>query len=368
MDLFGPLDLLAISMDARSVILEVVERFKLKKDIIAPPEAYLGGRLRLKTLSGLHGKKVWSMTSHDYIKAITDNLLQRIGKLGLVLPTRVDTPMSSAYRPELDASAELDSDGITMYQELIGELRWAIEIGRVDILHEVSVLSAFQASPREGHLQEILHIFAYLKKNPKLTLYFDPSEPKIDPSSFIGSTAEDFKEQYRGAEEEIPQDAPEALGRSVIMTAFVDASHAADKITRRSHTGYIIFVNRAPIVWFSKRQATVESSTFSSEFIALKTCTEHVMALRFKLRMFGIPIDGETKILNDNKSVVDSSSKIESTLNKKHSSIAYHLVRQAVAAGIVRVGWIEGISNIADALTKRLTKLRRDTLFGNWTY
>ena len=102
--------------------------------------------------------------------------------------------------------------------------------------------------------------------------------------------------------------------------------------------------------------------------MALKTCTEHIIALKFKLRMFGFPIEGEAKILNDNKSVVDSSSKIESTLNKKYSSIAYHLVRQAVAAGIIRVGWIEGISNIADELTKRLTRLRRDTLFGNWTY
>ena len=56
------------------------------------------------------------------------------------------------------------------------------------------------------------------------------------------------------------------------MTAFVDASHAANRVTRRSHTGYIIFINRAPILWFSKRQSTVETSTFTSEFIAMKTC------------------------------------------------------------------------------------------------
>ena len=66
-------------------------------------------------------------------------------------------------------------------------------------------------------------------------------------------------------------------------TAFVDASHAANKVTRRSHTGFIIFVNRAPVIWYSKAQTTVESSTFSSEFIALKTCTEHISALRYKL-------------------------------------------------------------------------------------
>ena len=56
------------------------------------------------------------------------------------------------------------------------------------------------------------------------------------------------------------------------MTAFVDASFAQNKKTRKSHTGFLIFVNRAPIIWFSKRQSTVETSAFSAEFIALKAC------------------------------------------------------------------------------------------------
>ena len=77
-----------------------------------------------------------------------------------------------------------------MYQELVGELRWEIEIGRFDIGHEVSVLSSYQAAPRDGHLQHILHVFAFLKKNPKLTLYFDPNPAIIDPASFTGITAE----------------------------------------------------------------------------------------------------------------------------------------------------------------------------------
>ena len=213
-----------------------------------------------------------------------------------------------------------------MYQELIGELRWAIEIGRVEIEHEVSVLSSYQANPRDGHLQQILHIFAFLKKNQKLTLYFDPSPAVIYPTSFTGSNVEEFSDQYRGAKEELPTDAPKSRGRAVEVTAFVYASHASDKKTRLSHIGYIIFVNHAPMIWYSKRQATVESSTFGSEFIELKICVEYIIKLRFKLRMFGIPIDGESRMLNGNKSVVDSSSKLESTLNKKHNSIAYYLV------------------------------------------
>ena len=107
--------------------------------------------------------------------------------------------MSSDHKPELDATSELDPYGITMHQELIGELGWAIKIGRVDILHEVLVLSSYQAAPRDGHLQKMLHIFAFQKKNPKLTLYFDPNLAINNPTSLIGGTTEELCGQYRGA-------------------------------------------------------------------------------------------------------------------------------------------------------------------------
>ena len=235
---------------------------------------------------------------------------------------------------------------------------------------EVSMLSTYQASPREGHLEEIYHIFAYLKNKPKLTLYFNPSLPNLDPSWANGDNADQFRETYRDAKEELPPDhlLPQPRGRCIMTIAFVDASHAANKVTRRSHTGFIIFINRAPIIFYSKRQNTVESSAFSSEFIALKTCIEHVTALRFKLRMLGLPIDDSTKILCDNESVVKNSSKLDSSLNKKHCSLAFHATRWAVAASIASIGWIPTNQNIADAMTKRLPANKREHLFGSWTY
>lgn len=360
-------DCLCVSYDASLPLKSIMEYFKFKKDKIEPPEFYLGARLERKPLNGGH---VWTMTSKDYIKAIVKNLEERLEKKGMKLPNRhVNTPISPSFIPESDQSQELNENDTTMFQELIGELRWAIELGRVDILTEVSLLSAYQASPRLGHLEQLLHIFAFLKKRIKLTLYFDPTEPNIDQSIFQNNTpVETFKEQYRDATEELPHNMPTPRGRGVTTTAYVDASHAANKVTRRSHTGFILFVNRAPIVWFSKRQSTVESSTFSSEFIAMKTCMEHIVALRFKLRMFGIPFYGPTNVLCDNASVVKNSSHIESTLDKKHSSIAYHGVRWAVAAGIIRTGWIDGNFNLADTMTKRLSATKRDFLFGEWTY
>jgi hypothetical protein len=136
------------------------------------------------------------------------------------------------------------------------------------------------------------------------------------------------------------------------MTCFVDADHAGCHETRRSHTGIIIFLQRTPITWYSKRQNTVESSTFGSEFVAMKTAIEQIEALRYKLRMMGIPVDGPTSVFCDNESVFKNVTKPESTLKKKHNAIAYHRVREAVAAGIVRIAWEDGRFNLADVLTK----------------
>ena len=152
---------------------------------------------------------------------------------------------------------------------------------------------------------------------------------------------------------------PKARGHPVTMSAFVDANHAGNVITRRSHSGIFIFVQNAPIIWFSKRQNTVEAATFGSEFVALRICKELIVALRYKIRMFGIPIDGPANVFCDNRGVVKNVSIPESTLMKKHNSINYHAVREAAAAGILRVGKEDGETNLADLLTKVLNGEKR---------
>ena len=123
-------------------------------------------------------------------------------------------------------------------------------------------------------------------------------------------------------------------------------------------------------MWYSKRQQTVETSSLSAEYIATKVCVETIQQTRFKLRMFGIPMTNNepSYVLCDNESVMNNSTQVESTLNKKHSSVAYHYVRWVVAAEIISVAWIPTRENLADALTKRLSETSRDYLFGNWMY
>jgi hypothetical protein len=108
------------------------------------------------------------------------------------------------------------------------------------------------------------------------------------------------------------------------------------------------------VVWYSKLQNTVESSTFGSECVALSIATEKVEYIRTKLRQFGVPLDGPCNIFVDNKSVVTQSTKPESTLTKKHNSIAYHKVRESVAMGVQRVCFQKGCDNQEDCLTKSL--------------
>ena len=103
---------------------------------------------------------------------------------------------------------------------------------------------------------------------------------------------------------------------------------------------------------YSKRQNTVESSTFGSEFNALRIVVDQLEALRYKLRMFGVRIERESNIYCDNQTVVKNTSLPESTLNKKHNAICYHRVREAVAAGWIRVAWVRSCYNIADLFTK----------------
>ena len=102
----------------------------------------------------------------------------------------------------------------------------------------------------------------------------------------------------------VPPGAPRALGEAVVMSCFTDADLAGCLETRRSHSGIIIFCNRAPILWFSKRQTTVETSTFGSEIIALRIAIEMIEGLRYKLRMMGVPIDGPTSVFCDDDSIV----------------------------------------------------------------
>ena len=141
--------------------------------------------------------------------------------------------------------------------ELIGVLRWAVEIGRVDILYEMSIMSTLLALPRVGHSEQMFHVFVYLKEKPKRKISFDPYHTFIDERRF---KKHDWCDFYRDAKEAIQGDMPPPRRNGVTTHCLEDADLAGNTVTRRIQTGILIFVNRAPIICHSKRQNTVEAS------------------------------------------------------------------------------------------------------------
>ena len=144
----------------------------------------------------------------------------------------------------------------------------------------------------------------------------------------------------------------------------MDADHVGNQITRQSHTGVLVSMCRVPILWYSKQQNTFDTSTFGSKFIAAKTTTEMIQTLQYKLCLLGIPIDGPTIMVCDNKAVVCNSTIPESTLKKKHVAICYHHVQEACALGMIQIAKEDGATNLADVLTKSLPGPRLRDLIG----
>jgi hypothetical protein len=157
---------------------------------------------------------------------------------------------------------------------------------------------------------------------------------------------------YGDVEEELPYKAPPPLGKQVILTHYVDANLYHSVLTRRSVTGVLHFLNQAPIDLYSKKQATVESATYGSEFVAARTCVEQIIDLRHTLWYLGVPVFEMSQMFGDNKTVVDSATKIHAKLHKRHAALSFHRVCKAMAAGFIGFHHIPGSCNPADVLTK----------------
>jgi hypothetical protein len=191
-------------------------------------------------------------------------------------------------------------------------------------------------------------MFAYLNRS---SLVFDPQPFENDPCWF---TQQDWSQFYPSAAE---PNMREPRGND----------HAGCHVTRRSHTGIRLFLQRAPVIWYSIHQNTVEASTFGSEFISMKTALAQVQSLCYKLQMMGIPINGQTSsVYMDNQSVFKNATSPEYVLKKKHNSSAYCWTREAQApSNRVQFAWELSDTNILNKLMPgpRLRKLVRMILY-----
>ena len=169
-------DILVIFHRAKEAMSQLDQHFLVKKDSIGPPTTYLGTQVGKYTFPDKLECTYWSLGSEKYVKNVVRQAKRGLAKRGQTLESKVTLVLPLGYRPELDVSDECGEEDVSFYHSQIGILRWAVELGRIDITTVVSMLASFMVSPRVGHLHAIMHMFGYLNCHEYSCLVFDSRE------------------------------------------------------------------------------------------------------------------------------------------------------------------------------------------------
>jgi hypothetical protein len=137
-------------------------------------------------------------------------------------------PLPSLHKPELDVAAELTAEAGSRHLQLVCALPWAIELGRIDIPCEVSVLSQHSASPWVGHLEAAHHVFGCLLAHSKSKLVLNPAPLKPEAGESAFQHGADWVPFCGDVEEQLPPKMPKPRGKKVSVRCFVDANRAGN--------------------------------------------------------------------------------------------------------------------------------------------
>lgn len=228
-----------------------------------PQQYYLGNNY---TYHPQHS--IWTYNCSTYEK----EALQKDEEILGTLPKR-STPLPvKKYHPEMDQLLLLDLHWHCNYQILLGMLQWNYSIGRIELRPTVSSLNWFGVCPCEYHLELIKQVFSYLKFSEDMNhsiaidsnlMNYEQQDPNFE------ALIPDFLQDYPDAKEEVDPQFPEPYGSILETTVLVDSDHAHDKKTCRSLTRLIVFIGSTLVLWISKRQSTIASSTYAAELSAL---------------------------------------------------------------------------------------------------
>ena len=233
---------------------------------------------------------------------------------------------------ELDDTEILIGESIQHYLTMRGQHQCLVTLGRFDIHAQVTTMSRFRSPPRNGHLERLQRIYGHVLKTKHYSTRYNTEEPDY---SYLPNMKHDWSYTvYGNVQEIIPNNCPKPQGKIVTTTTTLDANLRCCLVTGASLSACLHFCNQTPTDWYSKKQVTVETAIYGSEFVAAKTATEQIMHLRY------------------NSSVVTSATLPHSTLSKRHNILAFQRVREAIAAKIIDFRWIRSEYSLSDMLSK----------------
>ncbi|KAL3615224.1 hypothetical protein CASFOL_040885 [Castilleja foliolosa] len=203
----------------------------------------------------------------------------------------------------------------TPYRRLVGRLLY-LSITRPDISYAIHRLSQFLSAPRTTHMQALTHILRYLKGSPGQGIFYSSSS-------------------------------------SLNLQSFSDADWGSDPVTRRSTTGYCIYLGDCLISWKSKKQTTISKSSAEAEYRALSSVSSEIIWLLKILKDLRIPVSCST-LFCDNKAALHIAQNPIFHERTKHIDIDCHFVREYVLKGTIKLLPVSSSNQIADIFTKAL--------------
>jgi hypothetical protein len=146
-----------------TILTKINEYLPLKPTSVGDPDIYLG--VKLKEVRLKNGVLAWAMSPSKYVQQAVKNCATHLEEFDgrYQIPKRANNPFPTDYNADTVTSEPPTPGYASFFMHLIGVMRWMVEIGRIDIATEVSILSSYLAYPREGHLDAALHIMGYLK-------------------------------------------------------------------------------------------------------------------------------------------------------------------------------------------------------------
>ncbi|KAL0402445.1 UNVERIFIED_CONTAM: putative mitochondrial protein [Sesamum latifolium] len=252
--------------------------------------------------------------SHGMLATQTKYISDIIKDAGLIQAKNTNTPLPTGVKLTSDCGCLLTDP--SKYRRLVGRILY-LGFTRLDVSHAAQQLSQYLQHPCQSHWDAAVHLVKYLKRNPATGLFFP-------------------------------------FNNSLQLTAFCDVDWAGCLDTRRSSTGFCIFLGHIPISWKIKKQATVSKSTAEAEYRSLASTVCELTWINYLLQDFRVSFPKPIPLFCDNKAAVHITANPVFHERTKHLEIDCHIVRDKFKEGFVNPTHICAKDQVADIFTKPL--------------